>query len=82
MSILSVPLKSGRSLYSPTNQLKLALALLCHLLITPVLTTAKRLSRSRYVHPKASLSANGARTLDLETKDVGGICWRWHVDIA
>lgn len=40
------------------------------------------MSRSRYVHPKASLSANGARSFDLETKDVGGTRWRWQIDVA
>lgn len=46
-----------------------------------ILVTAKALSRSRYVDPEASLSANGARALDLEAEDVGGICWRWQVDV-
>lgn len=48
----------------------------------PVFVTVERLSGSRYIDPEASLSANGACALDLETKDIGGICWRWQVDVA
>ena len=82
MSILIVPLKSGRSLGSSKSQLRPALGVSCHSLISPVLVTGKALSRSRYVHPEASLSANGARALDLETKGVGGIGGGWQVDVA
>lgn len=62
--------------------MELALGALGHLLMFSELVTAKVLSRSRYVHPEASLSANGAGALDLEAEDVGGIRWRWQVDVA
>ena len=82
MSILSVPLKSGSSLYTSTSQLKLALGVSYHLLISSVLITVKALSRSRYINPEISLSANGTCALDLETKDIGRISWRWQIDVA
>lgn len=50
--------------------------------MSSVLVTVKALSRSRYVDPEASLSADGARALDLEAEDVGGIRGRWQVDVA
>ena len=55
---------------------------MCDLLISPIVITAERLSWSRYVYPEAALPADGAGALDLETEDVGGICWGRQVDVA
>lgn len=41
----------------------------------------KSLSRLWNVHPKASLSANRAGSLDLEADDVGRVCRSWHIEI-
>ena len=59
-----------------------ALRVVVHLLIFSVLIPAEGMASSRYVRPQASLSANGARALDLEAENVGGACWRRQVDVA